>query len=146
MNNIARLSGAHAFRRQSRSRIATWVAAGSPSDCFPAGVGAPSGEQRKRSSSGGRLSFSEASMAEEKARYILRICPKGERDGKHRSHPSSTRRCPTIRRSARPIGFVHRRSSAQLPTGKSSTGSVSPSTGGSRRSNAPIWWQPPHKK
>ncbi len=67
INHIARLSGAHAFRRQSRSRIATWVAAGSPLDCFPAGVGAPSGEQRKRSSSGGRLSFSEASTAEEKA-------------------------------------------------------------------------------
>ncbi|WP_214882633.1 MULTISPECIES: hypothetical protein [unclassified Exiguobacterium] len=89
MNHIARLSGAHAFRRQSRSRIATWVAAGSPSDCFPAGVGAPSGEQRKRSSSGGRLSFSEASTAEEKARYILRIGPKGEKDGKRRAHPSS---------------------------------------------------------
>ncbi|WP_158625543.1 hypothetical protein, partial [Exiguobacterium sp. SH0S7] len=67
INRIARPSGAHAFRRQSRSRIATYVAAGSPLDCFPAGVGAPSDEQRKRSPSGGRLSFSEASMAEEKA-------------------------------------------------------------------------------
>ncbi|WP_214844620.1 hypothetical protein, partial [Exiguobacterium sp. s150] len=56
INRIARPSDAHAFRRQSRSRIATSVAAGSPSDCSPAGVGAPSDEQRKRSPSGGRLS------------------------------------------------------------------------------------------
>ncbi|WP_161568733.1 hypothetical protein [Exiguobacterium sp. SH1S21] len=55
MIDIARPSGAHAFRRQSRSRVATRVAAWSPSDCIPAGVGASSDEQRKRSPSGGRL-------------------------------------------------------------------------------------------
>ncbi|WP_161568818.1 hypothetical protein [Exiguobacterium sp. SH5S13] len=80
INRIARPSGAHAFRRQSRSRIATRVAAGSPLDCFPAGVGAPSDEQRKRSPSGGRLSFSEASMADEKSPgYVLRTDENGKR-------------------------------------------------------------------
>ncbi|MET2870840.1 MULTISPECIES: hypothetical protein [Exiguobacterium] len=57
MNIIARRFDAHAFRRQSRSRIATWVAAGSPLDCSPAGVGASTGERRKRLLSGDRLSF-----------------------------------------------------------------------------------------
>ena len=40
-------------------------------DCSPAGVGAPLDKQHKRSPPGGRLCFSEASMAEEKVQDMF---------------------------------------------------------------------------
>ncbi|MDX5980959.1 hypothetical protein SIL77_06730 [Exiguobacterium profundum] len=65
-----------------------------PAPTLPVGVGAPSGEQRKRSSSGGRLSSSKTTTAEEKARYLLQIDVSGGREGKRRARPSIIRLGP----------------------------------------------------